>query len=109
MTIIADIKSNTPLPVLRALRKLGRDISLARRKRRIPMALLSQRASIARSTLSKIEKGDAGVNIGAYAKVIFVMGMLDQIANLMDSTIDKKGQNYMEEDLPKRIRFNNKR
>jgi len=52
-----------PLPVRHALRKLGRDIRDARR-RRIPVAIAAQRASISRATLVKIEKGDPGVAIG---------------------------------------------
>ena len=51
-----------PVPVIRALRKLGHDIRDARRRRRIPVAILAERASISRMTLNKIEKGDAGVS-----------------------------------------------
>jgi len=64
-----------PLPVSRALRKLGRDMRDARRRRRIPAAITAQRASISRTTLVKIEKGDPGVAIGIYATVLFVLGM----------------------------------
>ena len=51
-------KFNLPLPVMQALHKLGQDISDARRRRRIPMALMAERAGISRITLAKIEKGD---------------------------------------------------
>jgi DNA-binding XRE family transcriptional regulator len=47
-----------PLPARHALRKLGRDIRDARRRRRIPAAIAAQRASISRTTLVKFEKGD---------------------------------------------------
>ena len=46
-----------PLPVKRALAKLGADIKAARRRRRITMALMAERAFVARSTL---QKGRAG-------------------------------------------------
>jgi len=62
-----------PLPVRRALRKLGHDLRDARRRRRIPLTIAAQRASISRMTLIKIEKGDAGVALGLYATVLFVM------------------------------------
>ena len=45
-----------PLPVRRALRKLGQDIRDARRRRRIPTAVLAERASVSRATLVKIER-----------------------------------------------------
>ena len=53
-----------PLPVRHALRKLGHDLRDARRRRRIPVAIAAQRASISRTTLVKIEKGDPGVALG---------------------------------------------
>ena len=40
-----------PIPVSRALRKLGRDIRDARRRRRIPSAILAERTSVSRMTL----------------------------------------------------------
>ena len=53
-----------PIPVRRALRKLGHDIRDARRRRRIPASIAAERASISRTTLVKIEKGDPGVAMG---------------------------------------------
>src|ERR1700676_4037285 len=49
-----------PIPVARALRKLGHDIRDARRRRRTPVALLAERAPVTRMTLNKTEKRDAG-------------------------------------------------
>ena len=45
-----------PIPVGRALRKVGQDIRDARRRRRIPVAILAERASISRMTLHKDRK-----------------------------------------------------
>jgi len=73
-----------PTPVTRALRKLGNDIRDARRRRRIPAEIAAERASISRTTLVKIEKGEPGVAIGNYATVLFVMGMTDRLADLAD-------------------------
>ncbi len=93
-----------PMPVRRALRKLGHDIRDARRRRRIPMAIAAERASISRPTLVKVEKGDPGVSIGSYATVLFVMGMADRLADLVDPKNDPVGLQLEEENLPKRIR-----
>ena len=59
--------SGAPIPVRRALRKLGHDIRDARRRRRIPVAIMAERASISRMTLNKVEKGEPGVSMGTYA------------------------------------------
>ena len=99
-----DIKNNTPIPVRRALKKLGQDIRDARRRRRIPMHLAAERASISRTTLAKIEKGDEGVSLGAYAKILFVLGMIARVAEIADPTRDELGWMLEAEKLPKRIR-----
>jgi len=93
-----------PIPVKRALRKLGHDIRDARLRRRIPAAIAGQRASISRTTLVKIEKGDPGVAIGLYATVLFVMGMADRMGELADPKYDSVGLQLEEERLPQRIR-----
>ncbi len=97
--------SRPPIPVSRALRKLGRDIRDARRRRRIPVAVLAERASISRTTLSKVEKGDPGVSAGAYATVLFTLGMADRLADVADPRHDAIGRELEEEHLPERIRL----
>ena len=48
----------SPIAVKRALRKLGNDLRDARRRRRIPMALMAERVGVTRTTLAKAENGD---------------------------------------------------
>jgi DNA-binding XRE family transcriptional regulator len=97
--------SRTPIPVARALRKLGHDIRDARRRRRIPVAILAQRASVSRTTLSKVEKGDPGVSAGTYATVLFTLGMAGRLADVADPRHDTVGLELEEERLPERIRL----
>ncbi len=97
--------NNTPLPVKRALKRLGQDLCNARKRRRIPMKLAAERASISRTTLSKIEKGDEGVSLGAYAKILFVLGMTQRLAELADPKLDELGMELESESLPRRIRI----
>lgn len=94
-----------PLPVRRALRKLGSDIRDARLRRRIPVAIVAERASIGRSTLSRVEKGDPTVAVGTYATVLFVLGLADRVESLADVRNDATGLQLDEERLPKRIRL----
>lgn len=94
-----------PLPVSRVLRKLGQDLRDARRRRRLPVAIVAQRASISRTTLHKVERGESGVAMGTYATVVFVLGFLDRLADLADPRNDPVGLDLEEEHLPKRIRL----
>ena len=94
-----------PLPVTRALRKLGHDIRNARRRRRIPVAILAQRASISRMTLHKVEKGEPGVAAGTYATVLFSLGMAGRLADVADARHDAVGLAIEEGHLPERVRL----
>ena len=98
------IPTKLPLPVQRAMRKLGKDIAAARRRRRIPVAIMAERASISRMTLNRVEKGEPTVSMGAYATVLFVLGMTDRIGQLVDAREDDIGMALEEERLPQRIR-----
>ena len=98
-----------PLPVVRALRKLGQDIRDARRRRRIPTATMAQRASISRTTLGKVEKGDPGVQLGIYATILFVLGLTNRLGDLADVRHDDTGLELEEGHLPQRIRLSSSR
>ncbi len=93
-----------PFPVTRALRKLGRDMQHARRRRRISTKMMAERAGISRTTLAKIERGGSGVSLGNYASVLFVLGNIHYLSELLDVSNDALGLDLMEDELPKRIR-----
>jgi transcriptional regulator with XRE-family HTH domain len=97
--------SALPLPAKRALRKLGQDIRDARKRRRLPMELLAERARISRSTLTKVEKGDESVALGIYAAVLFVLGLVGGLGDLADAAGDTIGRANDERNLPQRIRL----
>ena len=101
--------SRMPIPVTRVLRKLGHDIRDARRRRRIPVSILAQRASVGRVTLGKLEKGDPHVAFGTYATALFVLGMADRLADVADPKHDAIGLELEEENLPQRIRLSSRR
>src|SRR5262245_46779028 len=94
-----------PASVRRALAKLGEDLSAARRRRRIPMAVMAERAFITRKTLGRVERGDPSVSLGIYASVLFVLGMVDRLAGLVDATTDRLGVQLEDEQLPRRVRI----
>jgi transcriptional regulator with XRE-family HTH domain len=93
-----------PLPVKRALAKLGQDIHSARLRRRIATTTMAERAFVTRPTLRKVEHGDPGVSLGIYATILFVLGLTPRLADLADNRADEVGLQLEEERLPKRIR-----
>ena len=95
--------STMPRTARRALAKLGADIVVARKKRRISTVSMAERAFVSRSTYSKIEKGDPTVSIGAYVTVLAILGLVDGVGALADRGSDLLGLDLDEDRLPKRI------
>ena len=89
-----------PLFVRRALSKLGGDIKAARLRRRVPTALMAERAFISRSTLQKVEYGNPAVSLGIYSTVLFIVGMSERIAGLAEPASDSLGLQLEEEVCP---------
>jgi transcriptional regulator with XRE-family HTH domain len=83
-----------PLPKVRGqLKDLGNNIRLARLRRKLSAVLVSQRAGIARETLSSIEQGSPSVSIGNYATVLFVLGLDTDLGNVArDDELGRKLQ-----------------
>lgn len=92
-----------PAAVQRALRKLGADIQDARRRRRLPMAVVAERAFTSRATLQRVEAGDPTVGMGIYAAVLLALGLLDGLGDVADISRDTVGQALASADLPKRV------
>lgn len=91
--------------VRKALAKLGADIRDARRRRRLPMAVVADRAFTSRASLQRIEQGDAAVSVGLYAAVLQALGLLEGLGELADPKVDSVGQAMADEALPRRIRL----
>ena len=98
-------KARSPLPprAAHALVKLGADLKNLRRRRRMPMAYVADRASISRSTLYKVERGDPSVGLGIYATVLLGYGMIERLECLVDARYDRAGLALDEARLPSRI------
>jgi transcriptional regulator with XRE-family HTH domain len=93
-----------PDPAARALAKLGRDISRARRRRRLSQASLAERSGIGLNTLRRLERGTPGGSIEHLARVLHVLGEVERLADLLDTAADTVGLVMMDEALPQRIR-----
>lgn len=93
-----------PLPAVHALRKLGRDLALARRKRGISTADMAGRLLVSRDTLWRLERGDPTVALGTLSTAAFVLQIHDRFANLAAPATDALALSLDERRLPKRIR-----
>ena len=95
--------NSIPLPAIHALRKLGRDLAIARRKRRISTSDMASRLFVSRDTLWRLERGDPSVAMGTFATAAFVLQLHAQLANLAAPENDDLGLSLDEKRLPQRI------
>ena len=65
---------------------------------------MAERIGVAKSTYSRIEKGDPTVAMGAYAMALFVLGLGEKMGDLIDVRRDDVGLLLDERRLPKRVR-----
>src|SRR5450830_1635038 len=96
--------SPIPLPVERALRRLGRSLSLARRRRHMSQEDLAIRIGASVNTIRRMEDGSPGTALQHLARAMQVFGELDQLESLMDTAQDGVGLALADESLPKRVR-----
>ena len=64
------------------MEKVGENIKLARRRRKLTTQQVAERAGINRSTLYEIEKGSASVSMGAYFNTLRVLNLQDDFLKL---------------------------
>lgn len=95
--------STLPRAARQALIKLGEDIAIARKKRRISTVSMAERAFISRGTLYKVEKGDPSVSMGIYATVLSILALIEGLGNVADRGTDTLGLDIDEDRLPKKI------
>ena len=64
--------------------QVGENLKLARKRRKLTMVQVAERAGMDRTTLYQIEKGNGSVSMAAYFNVLRVLGLQDDILKLAD-------------------------
>lgn len=84
------------------LRDLGERLRLARLRRTLTAKQVAQRAGMAPMTLRAVERGGAGVTIGAYLAVMQILGLDNDIALLAKA--DERGRELQDARLHAKAR-----
>lgn len=98
MTIMARRTTIQHPSVRRILEGLGENIRLARLRRGFSMQIVAERAGMSRTTLRSVERGDAGVTLGAYANVLHSLGLHEDLSSVARD--DDLGRKLQDLDLP---------
>lgn len=93
-----------PRPVERALHRLGQDISIARRVRRLSQEDLAQRIGTSLSTVRRMEEGYPGTALHTFLRALHVLGRLEDMVKVMATENDTLGMELVREQLPQRVR-----
>ncbi|NEI24097.1 helix-turn-helix domain-containing protein [Rhizobium leguminosarum] len=91
------------LQVERVLQKIGADISLARRARRMAADDFARRIGVSRTTLHRLENGDPGISMKTFAMALHALGRLDALSQIADPAHDAVTLSQMMQEVPKRI------
>lgn len=82
------------------LLKLGKDIAVARKRRRMSMAEMAERMMVNLKTVQRLEKGDPAVGVGIIASALWVLGMHRRIGDLVAPESDMTGLQADIQNLP---------
>lgn len=96
--------SALPAAALQGLKILGRDIGIARRRRKQTQQLLADKMLVNVETVQRIERGDPTVAIGIVASALFMLGLGDRLRHLAAPATDSVGEGEALRALPRRIR-----
>lgn len=88
----------------RALKRLGSNLSLARRRRRWSQRAMAEQIGASVSTVRRLEDGDPGVAIQHLLGALAAFGALDRFNALLDTAQDPVGLLMQDAALPERIR-----
>ncbi len=98
------VGTRSPLPVRRALRSLGEDISTWRRLRVLTQTQLAERAGTSRGVVRRLEAADAGVSVENLLRVLRALGIVDLMTEALDPIRSDIGRLRANGDLPIRVR-----
>ena len=88
MPQVASAIESLPSAAAAALRRLGADLGLARKRRKQSLRAWAARLEVSVPTLMKMEKGDAAVSIGVYATALWIIGRHEALAVVADPKED---------------------
>lgn len=99
-------RANTSLPasVEKAIKALGKNIQIARKRRGFSEAKLAELAHISKQTLRRTEAGEPGIGIGVLASILYILQLDGDLAVIANPEKDIQGIFLADSKLPQRIR-----
>ncbi len=71
------------------IKRLGQNILIARKRRKMTTSELATKANVSRQVLMRIERGDSSVGISKVFNVLNALGLLNGISSFADPEMDR--------------------
>ena len=97
-----------PRIVMDQLQKLGCDLSIARRRRRMSLSEMAERMMVNIKTVQRMAKGDPAVGIGIIATALWILGIHRRLGDLVAPQTDNIGLQEDIKNLPRDFRKSRK-
>ena len=89
-----------PRKVLKNLELMGEQIKLARKRRKLSLAAIAERAQCTQLTVMRVEKGAPTVSMGIYARILYALGLDEDL--LLIAQKDEAGNSLVNTQLMRR-------
>ncbi len=93
-----------PAVVVDQLQKLGRDLTIARKRRHLSLHDMADRMMVNLKTVQRLEKGDPAVGIGIVAAALWILGLHRRLGDLVAPETDTTGLQEDIRNLPRDFR-----
>ena len=89
MVQVSQAVRSLPSPAVNALRRLGADLAIARKRRKESLKTWATRMQVSVPTLMKMEKGDPTVSMGVYATALWLINRHEALGEVADPAQDR--------------------
>ncbi len=86
------IAESPPAAVQDALERLGRNVRIARLRRRLTQEELGQRVGVSRFVIADVERGKATTGVAAHLGALWALGLLSRMQEVGDPDLDDEGK-----------------
>lgn len=87
-----------------ALRELGEYLAAWRKLHQLTQEQVAQRAGVSRPVITRLERGDQGVGIGALMRVLIVLGIESEFLAALNPLETRFGRSLVERTYAQRVR-----
>jgi transcriptional regulator with XRE-family HTH domain len=92
MPRVSKISESPPAAVEDVLKRLGRNIRIARLRRRLSRGELAERIGLSRYALADVENGKPTTAIAAYMGALWALGLIRDLREIADPDKDEEGK-----------------